>query len=66
MSDPAWEARFTSPGAQLQRAQAKAKGPNLTIVPGKQFCEHGQHYVPRVPYATCKGWMCDECRKGGE
>lgn len=58
-----WETRYTSPGAAFQREKAKTRGPNLLIVSGKQFCEHGQHYVPRVRYATSKGWMCEECRK---
>ena len=56
-----WETRYTSPGAQLQRERSKV--PNAYIPSGKQYCEHGQHYVPRVPYVTRKGWMCDECRR---
>lgn len=59
----AWEVRYTSPGSQLQRERERNKGPNLLIVPGKQFCEHGGHYVPRVSYVTKKGWMRDECWK---
>ena len=57
----AWESRYTNPGAVLQLE--KAKPPSIYTPPGKQYCEQGKHYVPRVPYVTRKGWMCDECLK---
>ena len=54
---------YTSPGTDLQRERDRQAGPNLTITPGKQYCEHGQHYVKRPGYVTRKGWMCDECKE---
>ena len=46
----AWE-RTQSPG-----------GLSVVIIPGKQFCEQGQHHVDRPGYVTHKGWVCDECK----
>jgi hypothetical protein len=58
-----WETRYTGPGTDLQRSLDRSDGPNMVIAHGQQFCEAGQHYVPRVPYVTHKGWMCDACKE---
>ena len=49
----AWE-RTQSPG-----------GLSVVIIPGKQYCEQGQHHVDRPGYVTHKGWVCDECKSKG-
>ena len=47
----------------LYRLDKELEANYLRPGPGKQYCEQGKHYVPRVPYVTRKGWMCDECRR---
>ena len=57
----AWESRYTNPGAVFFFNDTATT--EIYTPPGKQYCEQGKHYVPRVPYVTRKGWMCDECLK---
>ena len=59
-----WGNRYTSPGANEDRA-AKGSDLCLAFIPGKQFCEQGQHHVDRPGYVTNKGWVCDECKSKG-